>query len=600
MEPHTTINAHQQDYMTVDPTNIDKKLGDNLSQRPSKFSNTSFGVTKDTTITRIPTRIRIRSEILRNEINNIVGTVQNENHARPFRSLVHFEKEFKQRLQEAERIYEKLMAKSHFDQSGPAATVKYDTLSMFQDDTEADEPADMKMTPTAKLLQAKRLKDGLRCLVLFLNVDLKDIMEVRQNIKAGDLAAISFIHLAYLFSPGEQVISTKPKDQLFRVLQVCGGSLLFDRHRPGDSTRGKISNLIIDTFYIDFDGKQFRAAPEQIVIHSYDGFRKVTSLDMYPLKFHATRLDVEKKLIARGGKFMRLIQGMHKKYQGLSIQEGESYAKPEQINSDVIIDFELAFRNSNPLIKPSSFDGGLIQIPTSPESRDSVEHVRINERYLYEDDLYLNRIQSWEFWDNTDLLDPQPVGTLNKDRLILSLFRVYGYVLLSRKWYPLDADLVQDIEQAIDGNADGFSELVLPRGHKGIVQALINMHARVRGVDSTERRHVDVPTRHTDLVKGKGRGLIILLHGAPGVGKTSTAECVATNTNRPLLSITCGDISGVSVKEMEQSLQGYFDLAREWGCVLLLDEADVFLSERTKGDLQQNSLVSGMWKMHHL
>jgi SpoVK/Ycf46/Vps4 family AAA+-type ATPase len=27
-----------------------------------------------------------------------------------------------------------------------------------------------------------------------------------------------------------------------------------------------------------------------------------------------------------------------------------------------------------------------------------------------------------------------------------------------------------------------------------------------------------------ELVRGKGRGLIILLHGVPGVGKTSTAE----------------------------------------------------------------------------
>jgi hypothetical protein len=44
---------------------------------------------------------------------------------------------------------------------------------------------------------------------------------------------------------------------------------------------------------------------------------------------------------------------------------------------------------------------------------------------------------------------------------------------------------------------------------------------------------------------------------------------------------------------VEDNLESYFDLAREWGCVLLLDEADVFLGERTKGDFVQNSLVSG-------
>ena len=64
-----------------------------------------------------------------------------------------------------------------------------------------------------------------------------------------------------------------------------------------------------------------------------------------------------------------------------------------------------------------------------------------------------------------------------------------------------------------------------------------------------------------DIVRGKGKGLIVLLHGAPGVGKTSTAgtcagysfnlhmieyiidvitECVANASGKPLFPITCG------------------------------------------------------------
>jgi SpoVK/Ycf46/Vps4 family AAA+-type ATPase len=35
-----------------------------------------------------------------------------------------------------------------------------------------------------------------------------------------------------------------------------------------------------------------------------------------------------------------------------------------------------------------------------------------------------------------------------------------------------------------------------------------------------------------------------------------------------------------------------FELGKRWNCVLLLDEADVFLEERTLTDLQRNSLVS--------
>ncbi|KAF2232372.1 P-loop containing nucleoside triphosphate hydrolase protein, partial [Viridothelium virens] len=94
-----------------------------------------------------------------------------------------------------------------------------------------------------------------------------------------------------------------------------------------------------------------------------------------------------------------------------------------------------------------------------------------------------------------------------------------------------------------------------------------------------------------DLVRGKGKGLIILLHGAPGVGKTSTAETVAAYTRRPLYPITCGDVGETPV-EIEDNLNWHFRLAHKWGCVLLLDEADVFLAKRERGDVRRNALVS--------
>jgi len=104
-------------------------------------------------------------------------------------------------------------------------------------------------------------------------------------------------------------------------------------------------------------------------------------------------------------------------------------------------------------------------------------------------------------------------------------------------------------------------------------------------------------SRHyADLVRGKGEGIIMLLHGPPGVGKTSTAECVAELCNRPLFQITCGDI-GTEPKDVEKNLDDNFRLAHRWGCVLLLDEADVFLTRRGQEDLKRNSLVSGTYRV---
>ena len=94
-----------------------------------------------------------------------------------------------------------------------------------------------------------------------------------------------------------------------------------------------------------------------------------------------------------------------------------------------------------------------------------------------------------------------------------------------------------------------------------------------------------------DFIQNKGEGQIFLLHGRPGVGKTTTAECVAENTGRPLLSLTCGDL-GVEPIDVEQNLNKWLHMATLWDAVLLLDEAEVYFESRIVQDLQRNSLVS--------
>jgi SpoVK/Ycf46/Vps4 family AAA+-type ATPase len=93
-------------------------------------------------------------------------------------------------------------------------------------------------------------------------------------------------------------------------------------------------------------------------------------------------------------------------------------------------------------------------------------------------------------------------------------------------------------------------------------------------------------------VQGKGEGLIFLLHGKPGVGKTYTAECIAEYTKRPLLSLTCTDI-GTNPMTIESKLTYWFKLAKHWGAILLIDEADIYMEQRISRDLERNNLVAG-------
>ena len=167
--------------------------------------------------------------------------------------------------------------------------------------------------------------------------------------------------------------------------------------------------------------------------------------------------------------------------------------------------------------------------------------------------------------------------------LVICQCWVEGYVLRSRKWINLDVTLVKDIQD----RQDGFNSLVLPEGHRETLLALVKTHSNSRML----YRGLQKEGKEMDLVRGKGKGLIILLHGEPGVGKTSTAECVAEFTRRPLFQVTCGDI-GETADQVEIRLEEIFKLAHKWGCVLLLDEADVFLEARSKTDLRRNAIVS--------
>jgi SpoVK/Ycf46/Vps4 family AAA+-type ATPase len=130
--------------------------------------------------------------------------------------------------------------------------------------------------------------------------------------------------------------------------------------------------------------------------------------------------------------------------------------------------------------------------------------------------------------------------------------------------------------------------LELPKGHQRMVEALVKEHLIKKEAYAKHGKS----TPGMDIVAGKGKGLIMLLHGAPGVGKTSTAECVAQSSGRPLFPITCGDL-GLEPKEVEDALNDNFRLAALWNCVMLLDEADIFLAKRDKLDMRRNALVSG-------
>ncbi|KAG7434928.1 ATP-dependent zinc metalloprotease FtsH [Fusarium oxysporum f. sp. raphani] len=84
--------------------------------------------------------------------------------------------------------------------------------------------------------------------------------------------------------------------------------------------------------------------------------------------------------------------------------------------------------------------------------------------------------------------------------------------------------------------------------------------------------------------------LILQISGPPGVGKTLTAETIAESCKFPLSTVAAGQI-GVDPVRVESFLTTTFKIASCWKAILLIDEADVFLAQRSDNP-QINALVS--------
>lgn len=61
---------------------------------------------------------------------------------------------------------------------------------------------------------------------------------------------------------------------------------------------------------------------------------------------------------------------------------------------------------------------------------------------------------------------------------------------------------------------------------------------------------------------------------------------------KPLYHLSGGEL-GASADSIESALEKAFYLAKRWDAILLLDEADTFLTKRDGVNIERNSLVAG-------
>ncbi|KXG52455.1 ATPase, AAA-type, core [Penicillium griseofulvum] len=364
----------------------------------------------------------------------------------------------------------------------------------------------------------------------------------------------------------------------------------------------------VDGRYLEYDGKDYGFGTMSAEVDAFKGARKITSLACYPLKYHRDAEALRARLIERGKRFVALRGMNYRFHKGMAFyKKKRSLIIKVNINGRVMIDPAI-HRRINPnypistvrpkdpdLIDPEDLgvsdnegdesDGCCCASDSDSEHGGASDTPRTMYKVV-EDTDGCPRVVEVEVDENGAEIQKEKMDRIEgaadtkereftEEELLVASPVVLGFAFSEKLWLEFTISGISDIEW----DKEAFGSLVLPANQKSIVKALVESHT------FNAAQNID------DVIQGKGKGLVAVLHGPPGTGKTLTAEGIAELLRRPLYMVSAGEL-GTDSRTLEAELNKILDIAHSWGAVLLLDEADVFLEKRTIHDIHRNALVS--------
>ncbi|KAJ5320623.1 hypothetical protein PENANT_c033G02621 [Penicillium antarcticum] len=485
------------------------------------------------------------------------------------------------------------------------AVVDPNMLFLYLEETRQymkDQKKQSRSEKKKKARKAAALKAAhLKVLIKYLDTDYADTKKTLYPLLEAN--TITFDLLWALFKPNTiaytPTYSNPDEPRAFKIEYAIKESSFMKGHWY--SVEGR---------YLEYDGKDYGFGSMSAEVDSFKGARKITSLACYPLQYHRDAEALRSRLIERGKRFVALRGMNYRFHKGMAFyKKKRSFVIKVNINGRVMIDPAI-HRRINPnypistvrpkdpdLIDPSEagFSGGedddsdgcccggsdsdsehggasdtpktVYKVVEDEEGCPRVVEVEVDESGNEIQREKMDRLEG-------DAADPKPREFTEEELLVASPV-VLGFAFSEKLWLEFTISGISDIEW----DKEAFGSLVLPTNQKSIVKALVESHT------FHAAENID------DVIQGKGKGLVAVLHGPPGTGKTLTAEGIAELLRRPLYMVSAGEL-GTDSRTLEAELNKILDIAHSWGAVLLLDEADVFLEKRTIHDIHRNALVS--------
>ncbi|KAF8491026.1 P-loop containing nucleoside triphosphate hydrolase protein [Gautieria morchelliformis] len=397
-------------------------------------------------------------------------------------------------------------------------------------------------------------------------------------------AEITFDLLYAILVPRTIMITTNPVTKELQALQL----VLATKTTAGSGM--PIYELILEAIDVDdavSNVTAFARTQSRMIMTPFPGTIKVTSLDAYPIQYHPREADVRQTLLARARKWTGFAHGIHHMYYNGTGAYREHGCKITKYNvaSRVMID-RGNFKKFN-LNYPYPLYKSAAPAPLADEDSDDLFPTS-GQSCKVSDELYIhvyppvpvrrgrlrNRHHFFpDFHADVEDKEKRETAELTDEELLIASPILYAFSLSDKLWLELNVTKVEEIEW----NEEAFSNLVLPSDRKTLLKSLVEAHNAGMVFD--------------DFIQGKGRGLVVNLFGPPGVGKTLSAEATSEHVKRPLYVVGAGDL-GTRAAELDPALQRIFEVATSWKAIVLIDEADVFLEQRSLHDLERNAMVA--------
>ncbi|KAK2596210.1 hypothetical protein QQS21_006358 [Conoideocrella luteorostrata] len=397
-------------------------------------------------------------------------------------------------------------------------------------------------------------KEHLGLLYDIMKEELGELINLRKDYLKNKF--VSFEHLWTILPPECIIYGHKEGKPV---------AALFKRGHYVRTNCGPAYNL--DCRIIEWDGVKMGWNSVTMQVPGFLGFENFTCLPCYPLEYHHSSEAVKEMLRERGRRFESLAGYHYRQYEGVALYHPEADTEKtcrENIQSRIVVDCA-NWEKYNP-------DHRIWLDALHPDNND--------EGNGYDSDNDESDRYSCNSYDSSSTQNEEnEVTPLTEEQLIFTSPIVRGYSLGTKRWMEFFLDDVTDVE--FDTKA--FSSLVMPAEKKELILAFAEAQAKYKDA-------------FDDVITGKGKGIIMLLCGGPGIGKTLTAESVAEQMRVPIYSMSAGDL-GNDAYSVENSLGSILKMVSNWNAVLLLDECDVFLEERTSESLERNRIVAIFLRM---